>query len=215
MDDTDRVTLRLWRINKTVKEMVRDRGYYILQEEIDIPLDEFKAKICDAMGQPQRKMMSFQANPVPEAAEKYGDLGPLYVDFCDESGTISVDIIKSFCLHVSEKNISTGIFIYQDGISSSAHKIIPTVEPATIETFKESDLIVNITHHELVPKHLRLSTAEKAELLSRYRLKESQLPRIQREDPVARYMGLKRGQVVKIIRRSETAGRYASYRICL
>ncbi len=47
-------------------------------------------------------------------------------------------------------------------------------------------LQVDITEHKRVPRHVVLTNEEKKELLKRYNLKPSQLPRIQIQDPVAR-----------------------------
>ena len=82
-----------------------------------------------------------------------------------------------------------------------------------VEGFIEDELVVDITEHELVPDHQLMTAAEKAYLLKQYGLEERQLPRIQKHDPIARYFGAQKGQVFRIVRKSETAGKYVTYRI--
>lgn len=55
---------------------------------------------------------------------------------------------------------------------------LESYSPFVIQMFLQEELLVNITHHELVPRHSVLSDTEKFELLKRYRAKESQLPKI-------------------------------------
>lgn len=151
-------------------------------------------------------------NPNPESS-----CGEVVVMFNGEPN-LGVKPIKNFMQEVvNKRNAFTGILITSAAPTPTSLKLTGTLNPKehAVEIFQESELVVNITLHELVPKHDLLSNDQKVELLKRYRLKESQLPRIQRTDPVAKYFGLKRGQVVKIIRKSETAGRYASYRWCI
>ena len=109
-----------------------------------------------------------------------------------------------------------GILIHEG--SSLSSKAVEAINDDAIkikiETFRDSDLLVDITEHELVPEHTVLTDREKALVLSRYKLKENQLPKIQQMDAVARYLGLQKSQVVKITRPSETAGRYVTYRVC-
>lgn len=143
------------------------------------------------------------------------DCGTIWVEFLPDT-SVGIKQMRNFAQYLTGHNFHTGILITSVSITPAALKIIPAVAAETrIECFIDQDLLVNITHHELVPRHVLLSKEERGKLLQRYRLKDTQLPRIQVGDPVARYLGLRRGQVVKIIRKSETAGRYASYRLCV
>ena len=204
--------------------MCFDRGYELTEEECNISLQEFRDLYSDETGAPQRTKLAFTARPSEAMLKRYTPLpktgqttepepliGTIHVEF-NPSPSVGIKDIKAFAQLLSEKNYYTGIFVTQSAPTASALKIIPSLLPTVMEIFREEDLLVNISRHELVPKHILLSPEEKKGLLERYRLKETQLPRIRVDDPMAKYLGLRRGQVVKIIRKSETAGRYASYR---
>lgn len=167
--------------------------------------------------------MSFSARPSETMLNKYTplptksrpghqtpDIGTIYFEFSTEA-SVGIKHLRVFAQFLHDHNYYSGVYITSAPVTTSALKQSSNL-PIGIEIFAEQDLLVNITKHELVPKHILLSPEEKKALLERYRLKETQLPRIRTEDPVAKYLGLRRGQVVKIIRKSETAGRYASYR---
>lgn len=170
----------------------------------------FSARPTDAM------MVKYSTPATPEHPNPPSpDIGTIWVEFLPDS-SVGIKQMRAFAQHLVANQFHTGILVTNVNITPAALKIIPAVASDTrIECFTEQDLLVNITHHELVPKHVLLSKEERTKLLQRYRLKDTQLPRIQLGDPVARYLGLRRGQVVKIIRKSETAGRYASYRLCV
>ena len=81
-----------------------------------------------------------------------------------------------------------------------------------IELISTDFPVLNLFEHELVPKHEILTPEEREEVLRRYRIKPYQMPYIKASDPVARAIGAKPGDVLRIIRKSPTAGRYISYR---
>ena len=74
-------------------------------------------------------------------------------------------------------------------------------------------ITVDISLHELVPKHEILTKLEKKELLERLGANDRQLPRILISDPALANMEAKPGDVIRIIRKSQTAGFSTYYRI--
>ena len=71
----------------------------------------------------------------------------------------------------------------------------------------------SILEHELVPKHRILSPEEAEEVLRKYCVTRQQLPKILASDPVVKEIGAKPGDIIEIIRDSETAGKTVYYRV--
>jgi DNA-directed RNA polymerase subunit H (RpoH/RPB5) len=73
----------------------------------------------------------------------------------------------------------------------------------------------NILEHKYVPKHTILNDEEVKTMKKRYNIThDTELPEISRYDPVAQAIGMRPGQICKIIRPSKTAITTDYYRIC-
>ncbi|MDY6930928.1 MAG: DNA-directed RNA polymerase subunit H [Halobacteriota archaeon] len=73
----------------------------------------------------------------------------------------------------------------------------------------------SILDHEMVPEHIIISEEEADLILKKYGITKGQLPKLKSSDPVAKQIGAKVGDVVKVIRNSPTAGRSVVYRMTI
>jgi len=198
--------VKLFKIRKTVLAMLKARSYSVPASDLDQTWDSFKEKISST---PTAKLGDAVTILVSKA-----DVS-IFVFFAEDE-KLGVSAIRKYCERMEREDIKRAIIVLQKGISPMAKTILGELAPRyMVETFNESDLLVNITEHNLVPKHELLSEDDKKKLLDKYKLKEIQLPRMQMSDPVARFYGLQRGNVVKIERNSETAGGYVIVLSCL
>uniref|UniRef100_A0A7S4AX30 DNA-directed RNA polymerases I, II, and III subunit RPABC1 n=1 Tax=Pseudo-nitzschia australis TaxID=44445 RepID=A0A7S4AX30_9STRA len=197
---------RLFRVYRTISNMLSSRGYMVTKEMRETTPASFKARFSE---HPSREAMTVLVEKADDENNQ------LFVFFAEEE-KVGVKPIKVFTDRMRAEGVANAIMVLRVDITPFAKTALSEMSgDFRIEHFKEAELLVDITQHQLVPVHQVLTPTEKSELLKRYRLKDTQLPRIQPNDPVARYYGMKRGNVVKIIRPSETAGRYVTYRVCL
>ena len=198
---------KLFRIRKTVCKMLNARGYLVAQAELDRDKDSFTEEFGE---DPRRDALTLQFDLREDPTQH------IFVFFPDEE-KVGVKTIKEYAKRMKDEQVNRAIIVVQQSLTPFARQSLLECQAQKfyIEQFQEAELLVNITDHVLVPEHILLSDEQKRVLLDRYKVKETQLPRIQMHDPVARYFGMRRGQVVRIIRPSETAGRYVTYRLCV
>lgn len=70
-----------------------------------------------------------------------------------------------------------------------------------------------ILNHELVPSHAILSESEIKKLFKDSDFGIEQLPKIKVDDPVAKAIEAKKGDILEITRDSPTAGTFVTYRL--
>ncbi|CAH2069579.1 unnamed protein product [Thlaspi arvense] len=207
MSDVDDEITRLFKVRRTVLQMLRDRGYTIEESDLDLKREEFVQKFCKAMNKVNKEALFIAANKGPNPEDK------IYV-FYPEGPKVGVPVIKKdVVMKMRDDKVPRGIVVVPLPITGAARSALLEINKVlTIEVFEEAELVTNITEHKLINKYYVLDNQAKKELLKKYTVQDTQLPRILVSDPVARYYGLKRGQVVKIRRSDATSLDYYTYR---
>jgi len=126
-----------------------------------------------------------------------------------ESGTVGIAVVKSLQKALEDKNIERGIIIttgkYTHAARVNAKKMNIELLPKIFPSF-------DLFEHELVPKHEILTLKEREQVLTQYKIQPYQLPQIKASDPTVIAIGAKPGDMLRITRKSPTAGTHIAYR---
>lgn len=70
----------------------------------------------------------------------------------------------------------------------------------------------DVRNHVFVPEHIKLNQEEKNQVLEKFGVSVKHLPKILSSDPGLAHLNVKQGDVIKIVRKSPTAGQTEFYR---
>lgn len=145
--------------------------------------------------------------------------------------------LKSFFEDHKHKKQYIFIFLKGKPINTNDRNMITRFDKLLMKSgcishdFTEDRFMYNPLEHIYVPHHRKLNKEEEAAFMYKYlidpnsntvkslemRIKEakSKLTIILKTDPIAKWIGLKTGDIVEITRQSPTSGTHMHYRVCL
>lgn len=178
----------LWRSRNTVQEMLTDR-------KIQVPEDSLTYQdFVDRYGEDPTEIRK-------ELAQVFGKIAVFWLE------SLGISDVQHVKMRMADLEVNHSIVIYNNKITSYAATALRSLkaQKIIIETFSEQEMQINITKHELQPRHIICSLATKKEMFAAYSVNPSMIPQIKAStDPVCRWYGAEKGQLIKIVRPSES-----------
>jgi len=172
---------------ETLKEMIIQRGYTIEDQE-DQDEDDLQTITGTRLQNKKNDKIIIFLTPIAK---------------------FNVDRVKEFVSILNTVHINHCICVYTDTVTSMAQKLIENTTDFQIELFTLRELQYNITKHVLVPIHICLTDEESVEFRKKF---GTRFPVILKADPICKFYNFKRGDVIKIIRKSND-NEYITHRI--
>uniref|UniRef100_A0A453KAP6 DNA-directed RNA polymerases I, II, and III subunit RPABC1 n=1 Tax=Aegilops tauschii subsp. strangulata TaxID=200361 RepID=A0A453KAP6_AEGTS len=142
----------------------RDRGYSVPESELARTLPEFRAWWAP---EPEIERLTFSTFLASDHSDKVKIL------FCGPE-PVRIATIQKIYDQIEGENFSRLILILQGKIMPRAKESVKEKFTFKVDIFQVNELLVNISTHALKPKHEVLTAEEKARLLKKYNVQDSQ-----------------------------------------
>lgn len=187
----------LWLARNTVIEMVKDRDYNTSVQPL-------------SYGEFTVQYPSVQSNPSSLNFIATKD-SPIAVHFTRED-KLSKKGLESLVHEYGAQGVSSVILITFSKLNPACRALLKGIK-LSFEHFMVEELQFNPTKHVLVPRHRIMTQTESQALVKSLRCEKSNLPTILTTDVISRYFGAQCGDVVEIVRNSQTTGTALYYRV--
>ena len=129
-----------------------------------------------------------------------------------DTPTVGVEILRNTIKERDKGEFTHAIIIGGERYTYAARREAKEMD---VELLHHRFLSIDLFLHDLVPEHDIITDKEIEKLEKEYGINREQLPKIRAGDPAAKAIGARPGDVIRIIRESETAGRHEVYRYCI
>lgn len=233
----------LWKCNRTIQKMLKARGYSDQLELDDDQIDQtqmtetyeiFEKKITELCREQNSAddILTQQVLDKLTYLRQHSFTGEwLYIFFVMHK--IGVTLINTYVKCMEGIDVSRAILISvpsENKTSPEDQSILTpfavkeiikhhTTGNKIIEHFYTDALTINILEHELQPDEFKILTKDETqEIVALLYGTVDQIPptkRIEPTDPVAKFLGLQVGDMIKCVCSSPTAGETNRYRVCM
>ena len=202
-------------VNANIEEMLSCRGddMYIFKEHLlSMNKEDFET---------DRNVIDIQTSDTSVIYALTKKLRKTIIDELKEKIKDSNTNIQDFISKYGSKNNIILIF-NNESISTAVKALLNKYDKlfqkngGQLQYFTLRQLMFNPTKHEYVPIHTKLTEEEVKEFMKEYMTRTKiHMHVILQSDPIAKWIGLKHGDIVKINRYNENSGESFSYRSCI
>jgi len=181
--------------------MLYDRGYKVGKNDLEKTYDQFKTEHGVGVQRSNLDLQTVHNDDETKIIQLLFGYGP----------KLSKKGLEEVYLDIQGISNISAIVVVKDGATPQVKR---AAVRCNVEIFLDKELMFNVTKHEIQPKFETMDLEEKKKLLKQYSIKDSQLPRMLKSDPIARYYGLKRRDVIRIMKdKLSTKEKYFTYRM--